>query len=174
MKSGSVPFGAGVYLMKSKIMLDKLAKQTPNLIIEKAIEIMDKKIKKYDFFVSGPDDIRTWLRLNYEQKEREVFGIILLNNTNAILHTEYMFFGTIDRVSVYSREIIKLIIQKNAAFIILVHNHPAGDPKPSDADVEITKKINDAVSLIDVKLVDHLIVGNNDIFSFSERGLLKK
>ncbi|MDE9487493.1 JAB domain-containing protein [Xenorhabdus bovienii] len=172
MKSGSVPFGAGVYLMKSKIMLDKLAKQNSNLIIEKAIEIMDKKIKKYDFFVSGSDDVRTWLRLNYEQKEREVFGVILLNNKNYILHTECIFFGTINRVNIYSREIIKLIIQKNAAFIILVHNHPSGDPIPSDADIEITKIINNAVSLIDVKLVDHFIVGNNDIYSFSEHSLI--
>ena len=83
-----------------------------------------------------------------------------------------MFYGTIDGTSVYPREVVKRALKHNAAAIILAHNHPSGVPEPSGADVNLTQRLKTALDLVDVRVLDHIVVGNRDSVSFAERGLI--
>ena len=105
-------------------------------------------------------------------EEREVFGIILLDSQHGVLGFEILFHGTIDTASVYPREVIKSVLNANAAAVILTHNHPSGRPEPSTADVALTKRLQTALETIEVHLLDHLVIGGADSVSFAERGLL--
>jgi DNA repair protein RadC len=104
--------------------------------------------------------------------EHEVFAAIHLDNRHGVLDYEELFRGTVDGASVHPREIVKSALRHNAAALILAHNHPSGLPEPSQADQRITQRIQEAVRYIDVRVLDHLIVGGDEIVSFAERGLL--
>ncbi len=103
-----------------------------------------------------------------ESWEREVFMVIFLDNQNRLIKTEKMFYGTINQASVHPREIIKEALKCNAAAILVAHNHPSGNCTPSEADRYLTRKIEMACDLIDLRFVDHIIVGKGDYFSFEE------
>ena len=102
----------------------------------------------------------------------EVFGALFLDTKHHILAFEELFHGTIDHTSVHPRELIRRVIHHNAARIILAHNHPSGDTTPSQADIELTNALKNALEMLDVKLLDHLVVGKNAFFSLAERGFL--
>lgn len=102
----------------------------------------------------------------------EQFRVLMLDNRHRIIVDVPMFNGTIDGASVHPREVVRAVIQHNAAAIILAHNHPSGVCEPSQADELITTRIRDAVALIDVRVLDHLIVAGENVVSFAERGLL--
>ncbi|NOL50159.1 RadC family protein [Pelistega europaea] len=104
--------------------------------------------------------------------EVEQCHILFFNNAFKLLHTQLASEGTIDKAQIYPREIIKLAIRFHATNIILVHNHPSGIPKPSDADVQFTDDIKCALALVDIRLVDHLIIANNEAVSLAEEGYL--
>ena len=104
--------------------------------------------------------------------EREVFYCLYLDNRHRVLKGECCFQGTIDGASVYPREIVKRALQINASALILAHNHPSGWAEPSEADRSITKRLVDALSLVDVRILDHFIIGGAEHFSFAEQGLL--
>ena len=95
-------------------------------------------------------------------------AIIFLDNQNRLIRTEKMFFGTINQASVHPREVVKAALKCNAAAIIIAHNHPSGECTPSDADRHLTKRIELACDLVDIRFVDHIIVGKGDYFSFEE------
>lgn len=103
-----------------------------------------------------------------EHWEREVFMVLFLDNQHRLIRTEKMFFGTINQASVHPREVIKAALKCNAAAIIIAHNHPSGVCTPSEADRALTKKIEMACDLVDIRFVDHIIVGKGDYFSFEE------
>lgn len=108
-----------------------------------------------------------------ENDEREVFVVLFLDNQHRLIRSEKMFSGTINQTAVYPREIIKACLKYNAASIIVAHNHPSGDCKPSQADRSFTEKLRKACELVDIKLLDHIIVGKGDFFSFEEDKLDK-
>ena len=104
--------------------------------------------------------------------EHEEFGIILLDNQHQFLHREMLFRGSLNTVSVHPREVIKRVLKHNAAAVILVHNHPSGEPEPSKCDVQITKRLQELLEMLDVRLLDHFIVAGAETVSMAERGLV--
>ncbi|HCH7934535.1 TPA: DNA repair protein RadC [Providencia rettgeri] len=122
--------------------------------------------------MSGPELLKSKLLDLFAGREREVFIVLFLNNKNQIICHEEMFKGTLNRVEVHPREIIRFAIKMNASAIILAHNHPSGNPEPSMADKQVTEQIQQACSLMGVKLLDHFVVGHKQCVSFVERGWL--
>ncbi|MEZ8170224.1 JAB domain-containing protein, partial [Vibrio sp. FF266] len=100
----------------------------------------------------------------------EVFGVIFLDSQHRVLRTKEMFNGTIDTASVYPREVVKESLATNAIAVIFYHNHPSGDATPSQADRRITRRLTDALALVDIRVLDHFVVSFEDVVSFVERG----
>ncbi|MBS0345241.1 MAG: DNA repair protein RadC [Proteobacteria bacterium] len=122
--------------------------------------------------LDSPTAVRDWLRLKLGQLPHEVFMILLLDAQNRVMACEELFRGTLTQTSVYPREVVKLVLQRNAAAVILAHNHPSGISEPSAADQALTRSLSQALSLVDVRVLDHFIVaGNAPPLSFAERGL---
>ncbi len=133
---------------------------------------LNQKIKISDV-ISEPWMAVLYLQAELESYEREVFMVIFLNNQHQVIKAEKMFFGTINQANVHPREIIKEALKCNAAAIIIAHNHPSGDCTPSESDRTLTDKIKILCELIDVRFVDHIIVGKGDYFSFEEEKLIE-
>ncbi|MCJ2366598.1 RadC family protein [Aeromonas dhakensis] len=107
-----------------------------------------------------------------QSREHEVFAMLFLDNQHRILAYEELFRGTLSSASVYPREVVKRALAINAAALMLVHNHPSGHPEPSRADIEITQRMQSALELVDIRLLDHLVVATEGIVSLAERGYL--
>lgn len=122
--------------------------------------------------MNTPQLVREYLRLSLTSKQHEVFIAIFLDAKNHMISTEELFSGTLTQASVYPREVIKRALHYNAAAIIFAHNHPSGTTEPSQADKDLTHTLKKALDLIDIKVLDHFIVGNNDIISFAEHNLI--
>ncbi|MCG6507504.1 DNA repair protein RadC, partial [Vibrio parahaemolyticus] len=103
-------------------------------------------------------------------RQREAFYILFLDNQHRVIRDEVLFEGTIDAASVYPREVVKRALHHNAAALILAHNHPSGVAEPSQADRRITQRLTDALALVDIRVLDHFVVGDGDVVSFAERG----
>lgn len=121
--------------------------------------------------ISEPKIAVMYFQSELEQDEREVFMVLFLDNRNRLIKKEKMFWGTINQAAVHPREIIKEALKCNAAAIIVAHNHPSGDCTPSEADRLMTQKIAKACELVDLRFVDHIIVGKGRYFSFEEEKL---
>ncbi len=141
-----------------------------NQVLEKAAEILMQKYSREGSFESA-ETVKSYLKLKMGQYEREVFALMLLDNQHRLIRFETLFFGTIDAASVYPREVVKTVLNANAAAVILTHNHPSGVAEPSIADKAITTKLQEALALIDVRVLDHVVVGETSV-SFAERGWL--
>lgn len=102
----------------------------------------------------------------------EVFGMVLVDARLSVLDVVELFRGTIDGAAVYPREVVRQVLEKNATSVILFHNHPSGVPEPSDADKFLTNQLKASLALIDVRVLDHLVVGHDFVESFAERGLI--
>ena len=122
--------------------------------------------------LQNPRAARDYLAVHYAGQEREIFGVMFLDNRHRLIAVEEMFLGTVDGASVHPREIVKRALRLNAAAVILAHNHPSGVAEPSQADELITVRIRDALALVDIRVLDHLVVGGNVVTSFAERGWL--
>lgn len=122
--------------------------------------------------LSCPDDTRRYLQARLRDLSHEVFACLFLDNRNRVIVCEEMFRGTIDGASVHPREVVRSALEHNAAAVILAHNHPSGVAEPSRADEHITRRLVDALGLVDVRVLDHLVVGDGETASFAERGLL--
>ena len=140
-------------------------------IINQAISIINSKMKTYDISLTSPALVKSFLKLKLALVEQEVFSVIFLDNQHRVIEYRPMFFGTINAASVYPREVVKYAINCNSAAVILAHNHPSGISEPSSADISLTKRLIDALGLVDVRVIDHLIVGR-EVTSFAERGLI--
>jgi len=139
-------------------------------VLEMARRHLLENIQRGDALCS-PDDTRNYLSAELRACPHEVFACLFLDNRNRVLVFEKLFFGTIDGASVYPREVVRRAIDNNAAAVIFAHNHPSGVAEPSPADKQITCRLKDALALIDVRVLDHMIVGD-EVVSFAERGLL--
>lgn len=122
--------------------------------------------------MESPQAVRHYLISQMRHHQQEVFACLFLDNKHRVIRFEPMFFGTIDAASVYPREVVKKALSVNAAAVIFSHNHPSGVAEPSLADKQITKRLVDALQLVDIRVLDHMIVGDPDVISFAERGLL--
>lgn len=113
-----------------------------------------------------------YLQVLLQDYEYEVFSAVFLDSQHRVICFEELFRGTIDAASVYPREVVKQALACNAAAVILVHNHPSGDPEPSDADRRITQRLKEALSLMEIRVIDHIVVGSEVCESFAELGYL--
>jgi DNA repair protein RadC len=122
--------------------------------------------------LNNPRATREFLRAQLRDRDHEVFCCLFLDNRHRVLCFEEVFRGTIDGASVHPRDVVKLALSRNAAGIILAHNHPSGVAEPSQADELITGRLRDALALVDIRVLDHIVVGDGACVSFAERGLL--
>jgi len=122
--------------------------------------------------IRSPADTETFLLARLRDRPHEVFCCLYLDNRHRVLHFEELFRGTIDGTSVYPREVVKQALAVNAAAIILAHNHPSGVAEPSQADERITRRVKSALELVDIRLLDHLIIGDGTSTSLASRGML--
>jgi len=142
-------------------------------IVREALRILDQQLRAQDeIYLTSPTTVRDYLRLQLATRECEIFAVLFLTNRHRVIAFTEMFRGTIDGASVHPREVVKEVLHHNAAAVILCHNHPSGASEPSRADEAITRRLKDALALVDVRVLDHLIVGGSEITSFAERGLL--
>ena len=141
-------------------------------IIEKALGILESRLREPECVVTQPRYAKEFLKLKFNDLEHETFQVMFLNSQHELIQFEEMFRGTIDAASVYPREVVKAALQFNAAAVVLAHNHPSGVCEPSPADRRITERLVDALGLIDVRVLDHIVVGGNSACSFAERGYL--
>ena len=120
--------------------------------------------------LTNPDITREYLTQQLSDRNYEVFAVLMLDSQHRVIQFIELFRGTINSASVYPRELVELVLNKNAAAVILCHNHPSGVAEPSQADKSITTRIQKALETIEVNVLDHLVVGDRDIVSFAERG----
>lgn len=122
--------------------------------------------------LTSPAETRSYLSAQLRHRKREVFACLYLDNRHRVLGYEELFFGTIDGASVHPREVVRQCIAHNAAAVILAHNHPSGVAEPSRSDEDITQRLKEALALVDIRLLDHMVVGDGAIISLAERGLI--
>ena len=122
--------------------------------------------------LSNPRATREFLRAQLRDRDHEVFCCLFLDNRHRVIAFDEIFRGTIDGASVHPRDVVKLALARNAAAVILAHNHPSGIAEPSQADEMITGRLRDALALVDIRVLDHIVVGDGACVSFAERGLL--
>lgn len=141
-----------------------------NELLERAAEALATKYKREGTF-TNPTNVKEYLKLKLGAHDREVFAVMFLDNQHQLISFEELFFGTIDAASVYPREVLKTALNHNAAAVIFAHNHPSGIAEPSQADKRITQRLIDALKLVDIRVLDHIVVGE-DCVSFAEKGLI--
>lgn len=141
-------------------------------VIDHAACILAREMKERSVTLSSPALVREFLRCKLELQEREVFGVLFLDSQHRLIEFAELFYGTIDSASVYPREVVKAALAVNAAAVVFAHNHPSGIAEPSDADRRITDRLREALGLVEVRVLDHLVVGSAEMVSFAERGWL--
>jgi len=141
-----------------------------NEILEHAAEILANRYVRGDAF-SNPEATKEFIRCKLGGFEREVFALLMLDNQHRLIEFKELFKGTVDAATVYPREVVKTVLEVNACAVIMAHNHPSGDSTASQADRRITERLKEALALVDVRVLDHIITGEN-CFSFAERGWL--
>lgn len=144
---------------------------TREQVLKRALRILDSQAREMDV-LAHPAAVRNYLRLKLLDRPYEAFVVVFLNAQHRVIAFEEMFRGTLDQAAVYPREVVREVIQRNAAAVILAHNHPSGVAEPSQADELITKRLREALGLIDVRLLDHFVIAGGQSTSFAERGLL--
>ncbi len=122
--------------------------------------------------IRNPQTAASHFSAMLRDRDREVFALLFLNVRNRVLHYEEMFYGTVHAAAVYPREVVKCALRVNATGIIAAHNHPSGCAEPSKADEQITQRLQEALELVEVNLIDHLVIGKNEVVSLFERGVL--
>jgi len=122
--------------------------------------------------IGSPNDSRDFLLATLRDRPHEVFCCLFMDNRHRVLAFDELFRGTIDTAAVYPREIVKQALSRNAAAVILAHNHPSGVAEPSQADQLVTRRIRDALDLVDIRLLDHFVIGDNNCISLAGRGML--
>lgn len=140
-------------------------------VLNQALQILETRFSRSNY-LAGASDARDYLQLSFGMETREVFGVVLLDNQHGVLSLEKLFYGTIDGATVYPREVVRTALEANASAVILVHNHPSGNPEPSTADRLITEKVINALGLVDIRVLDHLLIAGTTSVSFAELGIL--
>ncbi|EJE8675711.1 hypothetical protein M5236_004426 [Vibrio parahaemolyticus] len=140
--------------------------QAADILKSKLAQISDKPL------FESPQAVRDYCRFSLVHHEREVFGVLLLDNTHRLIDTCELFYGSVSSADVYPREVVKLALSHNASAVIFYHNHPSNSEEESRSDRRITRRLTDALALIDVRVLDHFIVTVSGCTSFVERGLI--
>jgi DNA repair protein RadC len=143
--------------------------------LQAAVEISRRQLSesmRSGPLLASPKATNDYLSAQLRDLEHEVFCCLYLDKRHRLIHYEELFRGTIDGASVHPREIVKQALRRNAAAVIVAHNHPSGIAEPSQADEFITQRVRDALALVDIRLLDHIIVGDGASVSLAERGLL--
>lgn len=148
------------------------ARDQEDLSIQKAISILEERMFKRGPHLTMPLDVQNYLRLQLAGEIREVFSCIFLDSSHRILAYEPLFFGTIDTTSAHPRIILQRALEHNSSAVILAHNHPSGVVTPSESDISLTKHLRMILSHVDVRLLDHFIIGQGEPYSFATAGLL--
>lgn len=149
-----------------------LAKYT---LLKAASEIINRQLMetlKQECVLNSPLKTYDFLKQKLQDRQQEIFACLFLSAKNKVLEYKELFFGTINSSAIYPRQIVKEALTSNAAKVILVHNHPSGETKPSQADLEVTYVVKRALELVDIIVSDHVIIGNGIPFSFAKEGLL--
>ncbi len=140
-------------------------------VIAQAMSILESRLRTKTTAFTSPNQSKQFVRCKLQQLEHEVFSVLFLDNQNYLIEYTEMFRGTIDSASVYPREVAKAALELNAAAVIFAHNHPSGISVPSSADRNITNKLKSALELFDIRVLDHIIIGDTT-YSFAESGLI--
>lgn len=144
---------------------------TAEQILEEARRVIDLKTQRGEAFTS-PELVKEYLITKLAGFEHEVFAALFLDAKHQLIQYVEMFRGSIDSASVYPRELVKEALHHNAAAVIFAHNHPSGNPEPSQADKTLTQRLKEALMLVEVRSLDHIVVGGRQTVSFAERGLI--
>ncbi len=144
---------------------------TNEQILEAARLVVDRMMQRGDRFTS-PADVQAYLQTKLAGLEHEVFAVLFLDQRHRLIEYVELFRGTINEAHVYLREVVKLALRLNAAAVIVAHNHPSGDPTPGGADQSVTCRLKEALALVDVRLLDHIIIGGRSSVSMARRGLI--
>lgn len=140
-------------------------------VLEMAKRHLAEQLVQHDVF-NSPQAVRSYLKAQLRSRQREVFVGLFLNAQHQLLAYEEIFLGSLTSAAVHPREVVKLALRHNAAALIIAHNHPSGVAEPSQADIRITERIRQALDLVDVALLDHMVVGAGDVCSLAELGHL--
>lgn len=135
-----------------------------------AVAILDSRLRAHGEILSDPNMVQTYLRGKLQHQEREVFAVLLLDTRHRLLSYQELFFGTVDGAEVHPREIVKAALLVNATAVVMVHNHPSGNPEPSAADRAVTARVKQGLALVDIRLLDHFIVAGDQVVSLAAKG----
>lgn len=150
---------------------DAVLSRRLNVARELLLRDLHEKMR-YAPIVSSPQVLRDWLRLHCAGLEHEVFLVLYLDAHHRLIEAEELFRGTLTQTSVYPREVVKGALARNAAALAVAHNHPSGEAEPSRADEMLTQTLKSALTLVDVRVIDHFVVAGDQVVSFAERGLI--
>ncbi|WP_202384985.1 RadC family protein [Escherichia coli] len=141
-------------------------------IIREALALLESQLREPGASFTSVHAVRDWLRLNLSGEEREVFMVLYLDYQHRLITHETLFTGTLSHTEVHPREVVKAALKHNAAAMLVGHCHPSGHAEPGEADRRITERLKQALDLVDIRLLDHLVVGGMNIVSLAERGWL--
>lgn len=159
------------YTMATEYSTSRTKRQSA--LIRGVLCVLEQELRDYGPSFCSPNSIHSFLRLKLGNQEREMFMCLFLNAQNQLIEARTMFFDTLTQTSVHPREVARDALQLNACSLLVAHNHPSGQCTPSQAYKALTKTISDTLALIEVRLLNHFIVGQNEILSFAEQGLFK-
>jgi len=168
MQQNKLDFGAFIRDANGHYAMSRPATEAE--LIAQASAILETRLRGEP--LSSPEASKEFLRMKLAPLEHEVFACLFLDNRHRVIAFEALFTGTIDGASVYPRELVKAVLRHNAAAVIFSHNHPSGVAEPSRADEQLTRRLCDALALIDVRVLDHIVVGSEGTVSLAERGLV--
>lgn len=135
--------------------------------------ISKEGIKRRDLTtIKNKENLLEFLKINLSPRHNEEFKILFLNNANKLIAEKTLFYGTIDKSAVYPRVVLEEVLRYNSAGVILAHNHPSGNLRPSKQDIQLTEALQELLEKINVVVLDHVIIGNDEYFSFREEGLI--
>ncbi|MBJ7222310.1 MULTISPECIES: RadC family protein [unclassified Brenneria] len=140
--------------------------------VREALTLLERQLREPGASFTSSSSVRDWFRLQLASLEREEFVVLFLDNQHRLIAHETLFIGTISHTQVHPREVVKAALKHNAAAMLVGHCHPSGHAEPSEADRRITERLKQALELVDIRLLDHLVIGGMDIVSFAERGWL--
>ncbi|MBJ8825220.1 DNA repair protein RadC [Citrobacter freundii] len=156
----------------SELILSSVFPVNEQRIIRRAMRLLERYLRLPAEQFLAANCAKSWLQLYLARQEREVFVVLYLDNQHRLLEHETLFLGTINHTEIHPREIVKSALRHNAAAVIVAHNHPSGITDASKSDRAITSRIVDALDLVEIRVLDHFIIGNSEALSFAEQGWL--
>lgn len=145
-----------------------------DLIISQALSILEARLQDKPYKFEESAHAKSYLRLHYSGRQREEFNILFMDSENRLIANETMSLGTHNQAAIYTREAVRASIKYNASYAILAHNHPNHNSDPSEADMEVTDLLGQALALVGCQVVDHLVVGEKDVSSIRELDIAGK